>query len=48
MKKYASQIREEGRVDAALAADMGNYMFLACFPTLEELQQYVATILEEK
>lgn len=48
LKKYASQIREEGRVDAALAADMGNYMFLACFPTLEELQQYVATILEEK
>lgn len=48
LKKYASQIREEGRVDAALAADMGSYMFLACFPTLEELQQYVATILEEK
>ena len=48
LAKYASQIREEGRVDAALAADMGDYMFLACFPTLEELEQYVATILEER
>ena len=48
LSKYAAQIREEGRVDAALAADMGDYMFIACFPTLEELNRYVATILEER
>ena len=48
LSKYAAQIREEGRVDPALATDMGDYMFIACFPTQEELQQYVSTILEER
>ena len=45
---YKDHIREEGRVDPALATDMGDYMFLACFKTLPELEAYAAKVFEEK
>ncbi len=48
LRRYAGHIREEGRVDPALATDMGDYMFLATFPTVEELNDYVVKVFEEK
>ncbi len=48
LEKYGSHIREENRVDPALATDMGDYMFLACWPTLEELNDYVRDVFAEK
>ena len=47
LREYAPCIREEGRVDAALAADMGDYMFLACFDTLEEVDAYLRRVFAE-
>ena len=44
---YKDHIREEGRVDAALAADMGDYMFLSCFATLDEMNDFVRRVFEE-
>ena len=44
---YKDHIREEGRVDAALAADMGDYMFLSCFATLDEMNEFVRRVFEE-
>jgi hypothetical protein len=48
LREYAPHIREEGRVDAALAADMGDYMFLATFDTQEELNAFLRRVFEEK
>ena len=47
LRQYASHIREEGRVDPALAADMGDYMFLACFPSLSEQEEFIRRVLAE-
>lgn len=48
LDRYAEHIREEGRVDAALAADMGDYMFLGCFKTLDEVNEFLTTVFEER
>ena len=48
LREYAPHIREEGRVDAALAADMGDYMFLTTFDTLEEVNAFLRRVFEEK
>ena len=48
LRHYRQYIREEGRVDPALATDMGDYMFLACFNTLSEVESYVSSVFEEK
>ena len=48
LRLYAPHIREEGRVDPALALDMGDYMFLACFDTEEEGGRFLAKIFEER
>lgn len=48
LRIYADHIVEEGRVDAALADDMGEYMFLACFKTLEEMNDFRNKVFEEK
>ena len=45
---YAGHIVEEGPVDPALATDMGDYMFLACFPTMEEVTAFYDRVLAEK
>ena len=47
LREYAANIREEGRVDPALATDMGDYMFLACFDTEEQLGEFYRRVFEE-
>ena len=47
LRVYGHCIREAERVDAALAADMGDYMFLACFETLDELNAFIKAVFEE-
>ena len=47
LRVYAANLREEGRVDAALATDMGDYMFIACFPTMEEVESFCQKVLEQ-
>ena len=46
-QKYGSHLREEGKVDDALATDMGNYMYMATFDTLDEVNEYIASTLKE-
>ncbi len=48
LREYGPHIREEGRVDPALALDMGDYMFLACFDTEEEGKQFLERIFQER
>ncbi len=45
---FAGQIVEEGPVGEALRTDMGDYMFLACFPTMEEVTAFYDRVLAEK
>ena len=45
--RYGSHIREEGRVADALAGTMGNYMYIATFPTEEETNQFVIDVFEK-
>lgn len=47
LNEYGSFIVEEGRIDPALATDMGDYMFLACFDTLEEAEAFAKRVFEE-
>ena len=47
LREYAGAIREDARVDPALATDMGDYMFLACFDTVEEVNAFYARVFEE-
>ncbi len=48
LSAYSGSIVEEGRVDAALATDMGEYMFIACFRTMEEADRFYERVLEER
>ena len=41
-RRYAGHLRMVGRVPDALSGAMGNRMFLACFPTREELYAFYA------
>jgi biotin carboxylase len=47
-RTYGPHLKEEGPVDKAMAVDMGNYMFIATFPTLEEVNEFYRRTLEEK
>lgn len=47
LRIYGGCIREAERVDPALATDMGDYMFLACFDTQEELEAFIKAVFEE-
>lgn len=47
LKAYPSNIVEEGRVGLALAPDMGDYMFLGRFPTMEDVLSFYDRILAE-
>ncbi len=40
--RYASQMRMIGRIPDALSGAMGNRMFVACFPTEDEMNQFYA------
>ena len=48
LKAYPANIVEEGRVGIALAPDMGDYMFLARFPTMEDVLSFYDRILAER
>ena len=48
LKAYPANIVEEGRVGLALAPDMGDYMFLARFPTMEDVLSFYDKILAER
>ena len=48
LREYAANIVEEGTVDPALAPDMGDYMFLGRFPTMEAVLSYYDRILAER
>ena len=45
LEKYRQQIKLFERVPAALAAAMGDYMYVACFKTQEELDEFCADIM---
>ena len=45
---FGDSIVEEGPVDAALAPDMGDYMFLARFATLEEVLSFYDRVMAER
>ncbi|MCD7738758.1 MAG: ATP-grasp domain-containing protein [Lachnospiraceae bacterium] len=48
LSKYGSHIRQAGRVADALSDAMGNEMYLATFPTEEELWAFYKDVLAEK
>ena len=48
LREYADHMREEGRVDPALATDMGDYMFIACFDTIKEVNAFLKNVMKEK
>ena len=48
LKAYPANIVEEGRVGLALAPDMGDYMFLARFPSMEDVLRFYDRILAEQ
>ena len=41
LRDFGSKIRISGRMAEALSDVMGNDMFIACFPTMEEMQNFV-------
>ena len=45
LEKYRGQMKLEERVPAALAGAMGEYMYVACFKTQEELDAFCADIM---
>ena len=45
-EKYRGQMKLEERVPAALAGAMGEYMYVACFKTQEELDAFCADIMD--
>ena len=45
---FGDHIVEEGPVDAALATDMGDYMFLARFSTMEEVVNFYDRVMAER
>ena len=45
---FGDSIVEEGPVDAALATDMGDYMFLARFATMEEVVAFYDRVMAER
>ena len=48
LREYADQIVESGPVDEAIATDMGEYIILACFRTMEEVTAFFDRVLEEE
>ena len=47
LKYLKDHIKEENRVDPGLSSAMGDYMFLACFNTEEEVTDFVIRLSEE-
>ena len=47
-REYAGCLREEASVDPALATDMGDHMFMACFKTFDEVLAFYDRVSAEK
>ena len=47
LKAYAGSIVWEDRLDEALAFGLGDRVFLACFPTMQEVEAFFDQVLEE-
>ena len=48
LRAFGANIVEEGPVDPALATDMGDYMFLARFPTMDAVIAFYDRVMEER
>ena len=48
LREYRDHIVEDSTVDPALATDMGDYIFLARFPTWEEVLAFYDRVLQER
>jgi hypothetical protein len=48
LSEYQEHIFEDSDVDPALAVDMGDYIFLACFPTWDEVLAFYSRVLQER
>ena len=48
LREYGDHIVESGPVDEAIATDMGEFIILARFRTMEELTAFFDRVLEEK
>lgn len=48
MNKYGSQMRMVERIPDALAGAMGNQMYVAVFPTREDMEAFYADVLRER
>ena len=46
--KYEGSIRQEGPVPQALSGAMADYMFIACFPTEDEVWAFAGDVFREK
>ena len=47
LRTYGDRIMEDGRLDEALATDMGDHIFIACFRSMEEVLEFFDRVLEE-
>ena len=47
LRTYGDRIMEDGRLDEALATDMGDHIFIACFRSMEEVLEFFDKVLEE-
>ncbi len=48
LSEYREHIVEDSTVDPALATDMGDYIFLARFPTWDEVLAFYSRVLQER
>ena len=48
LRTFGANLVEEGPVDPALATDMGDYMFLGRFPTMEAVTAFFDKVMEER
>lgn len=48
IRAYSDHIVEADRVDPVLATDMGDFMFIAIFPTYDEVTAFYQRVLEER
>lgn len=47
LRRYAAQLRMVERIPDALSGAMGNQMYVAVFPTREEMDAFYADVLRE-
>ena len=47
LRRYSAQLRMVERIPDALSGAMGNQMYVAVFPTREEMDAFYADVLRE-